>query len=118
MCGKYNKLLKETYDKLGSPPHVREILHSLYTLSLLAGITPACAGNTLKNKITFFIFEDHPRMCGKYIKALPVCPFRGGSPPHVREILNSRSKRDFSYRITPACAGNTLKDPSMTLPAI
>ena len=57
-------------------------------------------------------------MCGKYSSIADCCKFNLGSPPHVREILQEEKEIKAMIRITPACAGNTLKDPSMTLPAI
>ena len=57
-------------------------------------------------------------MCGKYLVKRALEGKKVGSPPHVREILYRQLSMEQVHRITPACAGNTLKDPSMTLPAI
>ena len=50
-------------------------------------ITPACAGSTNVIISFYFLKEDHPRMCGKY--------------------LTQYVSEDFKHRITPACAGST-----------
>ena len=98
MCGKYLIITILLEERLGSPPHVREIRYNPLLDSDLVRITPACAGNTSRS------FQ------GKLIGL--------GSPPHVREIRFITAEKERDIRITPACAGNTLKDPSMTLPAI
>ena len=55
---------------LGSPPHVRVILHAVNVYCDSFGITPACAGNTF------------PTVCqGKTLL---------GSPPHVRVIREKK----------------------------
>ena len=51
------------------------------------GITPACAGKTLKRR--------------EQLTA------REGSPPRVREKLSARVTKAEKKRITPACAGKT-----------
>ena len=53
--------------------------------STLAGITPACAGRTAKNKGYIDINEDHPRVCGKDEVYLYKNILVWGSPPRVRE---------------------------------
>ena len=49
-------------------------------------------------------------MCGKdlyHVHSPPPCP---GSPPHVRERQEMQILRTGETRITPACAGKTLRD--------
>ena len=49
MCGEnHNRSLVEAA-KLGSPPHVRGKLVISRLIAQKVGITPACAGKTLKN---------------------------------------------------------------------
>ena len=109
MCGKYVVVIVSNGTESGSPPHVREIHISSFSLASSIRITPACAGNT-PAKVDFDGYqEDHPRMCGKYPHPFrQVEPFQG-SPPHVREIRISTDADKQSDRITPACAGNTVK---------
>ena len=118
MCGKYFLLVLLSFLRSGSPPHVREIHFELQFRPLLSRITPACAGNTLEFDTKRKEKQDHPRMCGKYLLRLRKVTEQEGSPPHVREIHTSGKIYSPNLGITPACAGNTLKDPSMTLPAI
>ncbi len=118
MCGKYDFWKVERQKVVGSPPHVREILIASKVAFSQSRITPACAGNTLSSQLLFGHNQDHPRMCGKYWEGIWKCCPPLGSPPHVREIPCRDVVFSLPVRITPACAGNTLKDPSMTLPAI
>ena len=50
------------------------------------GITPACAGITLRNRFFQLILWDHPRVRGNYqlAKAIPTAFL--GSPPRAREL--------------------------------
>ena len=49
-------------------------------------ITPAHAGNTLKDLKTFHNPGDHPRTCGEYIELSEAQKQLTGSPPHMRGI--------------------------------
>ena len=66
MCGNYAIDSAGKAEKLGSPPHVRELHYSLWSFPSLAGITPACAGTTQT-----LMRESR---------------LEKGSPPHVREL--------------------------------
>ena len=92
---------------LNRHPHVREIQLARVKIRADIRITPACAGNTLIFDSIIKSTKDHPRMCGKYWLLLPARLYKVGSPPHVREILDNHSIVRMTYRITPACAGNT-----------
>ncbi len=50
-------------------------------------------------------------MCGNYAKDHISRSALSGSPPRVRELLTGAKAVDAFNRITPACAGTTLKDP-------
>ena len=107
MCGKYVVVIVSNGTESGSPPHVREIHISSFSLASSIRITPACAGNT-PAKVDFDGYqEDHPRMCGKYLKRNVNSYSLIGSPPHVREIHSFLTNFTVLLRITPACAGNT-----------
>ena len=70
MRGEYGiDATRDAFDR-GSPPHARGIPLAGISAPVLAGITPACAGNT--HNITSFLktYRDHPRMRGEYA-ALP-----------------------------------------------
>ena len=116
MCGKDLPSISLLVSIWGSPPHVREGRKDIYFLNQSMRITPACAGRTsvLDNKNVKS--RDHPRMCGKdlYRQASDLCP--RGSPPHVREGLESKSKILSFFRITPACAGRTLTKGNSIFP--
>ncbi|KXO14501.1 hypothetical protein HMPREF3189_01635, partial [Clostridiales bacterium KA00134] len=54
---------------------------------------------------------DHPRVCGYYasVTGLPITSL--GSPPRVRVLRETEWQYYTGKRITPACAGITLKYP-------
>ena len=107
MCGKNCIPCLPRMFAAGSPPRVREELFFIASAPLLFGITPACAGRTLIQCLTWGVYEDHPRVCGKNI---PLINLRGpgqGSPPRVREEPVIKRQRDMYAGITPACAGRT-----------
>ena len=70
-------------------------------------ITPACAGITCPCAIGRVAVQDHPRVCGNYIKSAIAIALEGGSPPRVRELLQYALRIGELTRITPACAGIT-----------
>ena len=107
VCGKYIcTFLLQNSDK-GSPPRMREILCFMFDFAAQLGITPAYAGNTVKGIKALREQEDHPRVCGKYLKMLQMLLMIMGSPPRMREILVPRNQAFFKIGITPAYAGNT-----------
>ena len=73
------------------------------------GITPACAGKTHVQRGLNEFARDHPRMCGKDMGVSFEDTNATGSPPHVRERPLARLPESMPARITPACAGKTLK---------
>ena len=88
---------------------MRGILGDIRLRIIVFGITPACAGNTLLLRNFPRNFEDHPRLCGEYRKSTQVICHGTGSPPPVRGILFIPHFPYRIIRITPACAGNTLR---------
>ena len=74
-------------------------------------ITPACAGKTRTWCHTSTFCEDHPRMRGENVALIVSTMQSLGSPPHARgKLIPSKYPESF-LRITPACAGKTLKNP-------
>ena len=73
-----------------------------------AGITPACAGKTLRLPRFQQLGRDHPRVCGKNGVLSMSLKRDMGSPPRVREKLDRVKEENLVTRITPACAGKTL----------
>ena len=56
-----------------------------------------------------YLVQDHPRVCGKdFVSFLKTYP-QPGSPPRVREGPYISNFLSFHFRITPACAGRTIK---------
>ena len=87
MCGKYEPSTSRCQTMIGSPPHVREVLIKNMKGRKNERITPACAGSTLQLYLDQLMYQDHPRMCGKYLLELVAVLAKIGSPPHVREVL-------------------------------
>ena len=130
---------------------MRGKLKLLLLLKLFRRITPACAGKTGYAGKLSEEREDHPRVCGENVGAMPKVPINSGSPPRVRGKLKFsfavevwqqdhprvcgenifaslklvinlgspprvRGKLSITApatvkpRITPACAGKTIKE--------
>ena len=68
MCGEYSSGLPMPPPMIGSPPHVRGIPKEVLEKLKMDRITPACAGNTVTYQKKTILCEDHPRMCGEYIR--------------------------------------------------
>ena len=87
MCRDHFPVPSKLKDALGSPPHVRGP-HYRDTIEIeIQGITPACAGTTLRWRWDTRDHWDHPRMCGDHSV--------------------STGSANLSPGITPACAGTT-----------
>ena len=93
----------------GSPPHARGRQEEFSVSSIAIGITPACAGKTLPLIVFCRRIRDHPRMRGEDRTRLFAGIELHGSPPHARGRHNCRWRRRRTSRITPACAGKTLR---------
>ena len=55
---------------LGSPPRVREKRFKRVFSLKYHGITPACAGKTYSWQSSIHLLQDHPRVCGKNVRAI------------------------------------------------
>ena len=86
---------------------MRGIRFLLFFDSVIVGITPAHAGNTIKLSIKIGQFGDHPRACGEYRSESGREHHEQGSPPRMRGIRNGNKRRAYEIGITPAHAGNT-----------
>ena len=115
VCGEYWILATSLASGLGSPPRVRGILDNPNADSSRHRITPACAGNTSKTHALAGIRQDHPRVCGEYLKADHLKAIAEGSPPRVRGIQLQCISGICLFQITPACAGNTMLALKATL---
>ena len=92
----------------GSPPRARGKEPPPSILPAHTGITPACAGKSVKRNNNTRIVVDHPRVRGeKFFLPLDVL-FGHGSPPRARGKDISCSRLLQTHGITPACAGKSL----------
>ena len=93
----------------GSPPHARGRPMSGMRVSLQNGITPACAGKTLRLFSLATERRDHPRMRGEDPLLYSGLATFQGSPPHARGRRRGDGLKQIIIRITPACAGKTIR---------
>ena len=93
----------------GSPPHARGRRRTARGTTISSRITPACAGKTAKEPGFAAIMRDHPRMRGEDKTFEQIGPAQKGSPPHARGRLGCCVPQSARSRITPACAGKTLR---------
>ena len=107
MRGEYKIDFSGGYGLQGSPPLARGIPAVRAAWSRIAGITPACAGNTLCVIKAVSVAWDHPRLRGEYGNIAGKWDTRMGSPPLARGIRRISRWGKRSTGITPACAGNT-----------
>ncbi len=70
-------------------------------------ITPAYAGKTIFPKEYEYLFEDHPRVCGKDPVWGSYTLTSAGSPPRMRERPKLYQIHPPHSGITPAYAGKT-----------
>ncbi|VEJ33695.1 Domain of uncharacterised function (DUF2825) [Peptoniphilus harei] len=80
-----------------------------FFLSSSIRITPACAGTTDYIIRDLIPCRDHPRLCGDYKEETLAHSVAEGSPPPVRGLPINLKFKCVNFRITPACAGTTLK---------
>ena len=93
----------------GSPPLARGVLILSRIMIEWKGITPACAGSTVHCNYNYKSDRDHPRLRGEYLIEKMTTYTKSGSPPLARGVQQKRIDVIFWPRITPACAGSTLK---------
>ena len=112
VCGEHCGATTSRTCSMGSSPRVRGTLRPLLRAFALGGIIPACAGNTFAQQPARALYRDHPRVCGEHLRDTPGTTKRAGSSPRVRgtRVVNHGGVQNIG--IIPACAGNTLKNPS------
>ena len=71
------------------------------------GITPADAGKTTTENVSFVYQPDHPRGCGENSFAARNAEVVAGSPPRMRGKQHPQLQVLCFARITPADAGKT-----------
>ena len=109
LCGEYLLFFYFVRHDPGSPPSMRGIRVRYPRRVSLLRITPVYAGNTEHSAWTAQYGEDHPRLCGEYLKPLHIHHKGFGSPPSMRGILSLSFARRMAGRITPVYAGNTYR---------
>ena len=93
--------------RFGSPPHARGRRVERSVCCIRPGITPACAGKTIRSHLERRWRRDHPRMRGEDRPSWATYCSGRGSPPHARGRPKSKAGWRTTPRITPACAGKT-----------
>ena len=109
MCGENGIGTGLAGAQIGSPPRVRGKRLVDSSFAPFFGITPACAGKTYAQSMHRPRQQDHPRVCGENASNVLILPSLIGSPPRVRGKLSPHSASHSEFRITPACAGKTLR---------
>ncbi len=108
-CGEQLDITRAYRPLSGSPPRVRGTDYANARESKGRRITPACAGNRHQHLRHHDPAEDHPRVCGEQEETTLAYGSREGSPPRVRGTAAGTKGIPQSRRITPACAGNSLR---------
>ena len=93
----------------GSPPRVRGKVNGTRVLPQFEGITPACAGKSRGDAVYNWRKRDHPRVCGEKCGSGTLGAACAGSPPRVRGKAVRCPCVIRGRRITPACAGKSLR---------
>ena len=109
MCGEKRQYSHCPQRRGGSPPRVRGKVPALKNFLQSDRITPACAGKSIRISGKLLLLQDHPRVCGE--KRIVQFRFGSmpGSPPRVRGKVSDGNDVPECGRITPACAGKSLK---------
>ena len=106
VCGEQGIIVGVLCFLVGSPPRVRGTAGRNPTWWAAAGITPACAGNSVLLPPLLYHMGDHPRVCGEQNQHQQQRGRHLGSPPRVRGTVAQLAQLKESGGITPACAGN------------
>ena len=91
----------------GSSPLARGTLVHLELVITIAGIIPACAGNTPCARPFFARATDHPRLRGEHTREFLSRDALPGSSPLARGTQVEDVPAVAVVGIIPACAGNT-----------
>ena len=110
--GEHQFLFTGNDDFEGSPPPTRGTQVVQVQILKINRITPAYAGNTLKTDEYSDNEQDHPRLRGEHGYTLALCDYETGSPPPTRGTPIWYLSLHIYTRITPAYAGNTLRQES------
>ena len=109
VCGEKSMGKPLTSRRRGSPPRVRGEAEGALVTCDPPRITPACAGRSSFRFRGLRCGEDHPRVCGEKPHGLAGTFDVEGSPPRVRGEDRMQCMIRGIPRITPACAGRSLR---------
>ena len=112
VCGEHRPWATVCHCLTGSSPRVRGTPISGIDYEKTRGIIPACAGNTPVIVSLLCMLRDHPRVCGEHPMRLSPPFANWGSSPRVRGTQIQGRVPLQGQGIIPACAGNTLNNPS------
>ena len=84
VCGEHKPRRRQPTARPGSSPRVRGTPMTWAQIDDVAGIIPACAGNTCLDIALFVVHWDHPRVCGEHWKVPTSIFCSWGSSPRVR----------------------------------
>ena len=107
VCGEHIGLTPHVALTRGSSPRVRGTPRVRTRSAWVAGIIPACAGNTEVISLFSNLSRDHPRVCGEHADNSAMTVNSEGSSPRVRGTRFGASAVIKHVGIIPACAGNT-----------
>ena len=93
LCGEKKGGIRKKYISIGSPPPVRGKADIIEQAIAAGGITPACAGKSLRFLPFPGVIEDHPRLCGEKRYVNTLSKHFQGSPPPVRGKVREINKR-------------------------
>ena len=114
-CGEQNTRRAWRIQQAGSPPRMRGTGSPFPCSEGSQGITPADAGNSAAcGKITRAC-RDHPRGCGEQASKASANATGSGSPPRMRGTGRRLLAHGMPQGITPADAGNRLRNPKPCL---
>lgn len=102
----------------GSSPHTRGTSAGRARRPVARRFIPACAGNASRPPSHPPGTSVHPRIRGEHCSTEPRAESRPGSSPHTRGTGTRKANASTSGRFIPACAGNTMKAPSMCRPPL
>ena len=108
-AGKTSTVRAHTRRRRDHPRVCGENLVSPVELRTASGSPPRVRGKPCGGGARRCAAEDHPRVCGENVTGAKSTTISAGSPPRVRGKLLTRITIKKTSRITPACAGKTLK---------
>ena len=101
--------------EIDSPPRVRGARGRAESCGGRWRLTPACAGSTCNMGSAGTFGSTHPRVCGEHFSMSTLVASSIDSPPRVRGARSLAIPAVTSLRLTPACAGSTLRLRQPTL---